>query len=85
MRTGIIKSPLKRMNEIMITVLAVFTVLIFMTCKGLYEKRTCKDICNIYFPYGCKPGCKFASGIREKAFKPSQWIEAVLRMIGVVK
>lgn len=74
------------MNEIMITVLAVFTVLIFYDLQRFIRKKEPARIFAIYiFLMGVSLAVSLLLISGRRPSSPSQWIEAVLRMIGVVK
>jgi uncharacterized membrane protein len=74
------------MNDIMIIVLAVFTILIFYNFQRFIRKKEQARVFALYIFFmavSLTVSLLLAAGRRPSG--PSQWIEAVLKMIGVLK
>ncbi len=74
------------MNDIMIIVLAVFAVLIFYDLQWFIRKKERARVFAIYIFFmaaSLAVSLLLASGRRPSS--PSQWIEATLKMIGVLE
>lgn len=74
------------MNDIMIIVLAVFAILISYDLQRFIRKKERARVFAIYaflMAASLTVGLLLAAGRRP--LSPSQWIEAILRMIGVLE
>jgi hypothetical protein len=74
------------MNDIMIIVLAVFAILILYDLQRFIRKKERARVFALYIFFmaaSLTVGLLLTAGRRPSS--PSQWIEAVLRMIGVLK
>jgi len=74
------------MNKIMMIVLVVFTILIIYDCQRFIRKKEQARVFALYFFFmavSLTISLLLAAGRRPPS--PSQWIEAVLKMIGVLK
>ncbi len=74
------------MNETMAIVLAVFAVLIFYDLKEFIRKKEPARVFVIYFLFmaaSLAVSLLLAAGRRPSS--PAQWIEALLKMIGVMQ
>jgi len=74
------------MNDIMIIVLAVFAILIFYDIQRFIRKKEKAKVFALYIFFmavSLTISLLLSAGIRPSS--PAQWIEAALRMIGVVK
>jgi len=74
------------MNDIVIIVVAVFAILIFYDIQRFIRKKEKAQVFALYIFFmavSLTISLLLSAGIRPSS--PAQWIEAALRMIGVVK